>query len=41
MPNGVTELPPGGRFTTNHPGFLASDVKNLRQPGTDPRRLEE
>jgi hypothetical protein len=41
MPNGVTELPPGGKFATNHPGFLAADVKNLSKPDTDPRRLEE
>ena len=41
MPNGVTQLPPGGKFVTNHPGYLASDVKHLPGEDTSTRRLEE
>ena len=26
MPTGMTELPPGGRFVTNHPALSSSDI---------------
>ena len=41
MPDGMTELPRGGKFITNHPAFLPSDVKTLAPTDPEPGRLKE